>query len=143
MNAADSIPRKIIEYLRAALPADIDDALTYDAVAQRGEAKPVCVVNACPSVPDTRAAGRVDTGTRSLVCYISILWDARGEGRNYDDFERAANEVVDAVSKMQQTTALGQRVIKSEIDPSDTLTQLDLDSMTYLAEIEANLTFIR
>ncbi len=141
--AADSIPRKIIDYLQATLPAGVNDALYYDAVARRRDSLPVCIVTACPSIPDTRAAGRVDRDTRSLVCYITLLWDARGEGRNYDDFEEAINAIADAVCEMQGTSALGSQVLQSRVSPEDCETEMNIETNLYIAALETHITFTR
>ncbi len=143
MPVVDSIPRKIIAYLRQALPADIDQRLKYDAVAQRNEAEPVCIINAAPSIPDTRTGGRVHTDTRSLVCYATLIWSARDEGKNYDEFEAAAAAIADALAGLQGTDALGSQVLKSSIEPEECATELNIEAMVYVAQIEVKIMFVR
>lgn len=140
--AADSIPRKIIEYLQATLPAS-NKSLQFDAVALRHSTLPACVINACPGIPEVRAGGNVDVNTRNLKLYVTLLWGAGASGRNYDEFEACLHNIVDAMADMQGTATLGNAVLRSEVSVDDSSTSLDIDTQTYIADLEIMVTFTR
>ena len=143
MTTPDSIPRKIITYLMATIPEHIKDALYFDTAAQRNEQLPVCLITACPSIPDIRHGGFIDVNVRTLKLITTIGWSAAEEGDNYDRFEEAIGAVVDALSNLQGTETLGSRVLLSEINMEASLTSIDVDTATYWADIESEIEFVR
>ena len=144
MAAADSIPRRVIDYLLATLPDEVQTGLQFDAVAQSGDKYPVCVVTACPSIPATRHGGKVIRDHRSANVFLGLVWDADdGDGRNYDDFEEAMTTMVDAMCEMQGTAALGTRVLMSEVDKDDSMVEMDVQMKKYYASIKCVITFNR
>lgn len=149
MPVADSIPRKIIEYLRDVLPDDIESPLTFDAVAQwhkdTGDS-PIVIVVARPSVPEIRVGGYVDPNTRNCCVDIDIVWDAKdggNDGRNYDRFEATINAIVDAMAGLQGTAILGSSVLQSGIDPDDCDIGGDVETFKYIARLKVNIQFVR
>ena len=139
----DSIPRKIIAYLIDALPDHISEDLSFDVLAQRNEKLPVCIITACPSIPDIRHGGEIDTDTRTLKLITTIGWSAAEEGDNYDRFEETIGAVVDALSNLQGTATLGSDVLLSAINLEASLTSIDVDTVSYWADIESEIEFVR
>ena len=143
MNLQDSIPRKIIAYLIRVLPEHITTELHFDTLAQRNENLPLCLITACPSIPEIRHGGFIDVKVRTLKCITTIGWNAAEEGDNYDRFEETIGAVVDALSNMQGTDTLGSSVLLSEINMEASMTSIDIDTVTYWADIELEIEFVR
>ena len=143
MAAADSIPRKVIEYLRDKLPNEIEDKLHFDAVARTTDDYPVCVVTACPSIPEL-VSGGANLSRRKLILYVGLIWRLdSNDGRDYEAFQETMDEVVDALMTMHGTDAVGECVLSCAIDEDDSVIELDTKANMYVASVKMKVIFNR
>ena len=142
--AADSIPRRVIEYLQGKLPADIADNLNFDTVAHSTKNYPVVVVTACPSIPAVLHGTTIDRTRRTLILYVGLIWDiADDDGRDYEAFQEMMDEIVDALVEMQGKPAIGSRVVTLIVDEDDSVVELNIEEKKYIASVKMKVTYNR